>query len=299
MTRIVSIGECMIEMAPIGADESYNLGFAGDTMNTAWYLRRLLPGSDRVEYLTAIGTDTASDQMLAFLQDAGLGTDHIARRADRTVGLYMIQLQDGERSFSYWRGQSAARTLASDETALTLALEGADMVYFSGITMAILPPEDRARLLAVLAAFRARGGMVVFDPNLRPKLWTSPAEMTEAITQAAGISSTVLPSHEDEAAWFGDADLAATAARYAASGVQCVVVKNGGGQMLVSVKGEVSLHEPEAIPKIVDTTAAGDSFNAGYLAAILQGQSTAQAVRAGAALAGKVIQARGALVDLG
>jgi 2-dehydro-3-deoxygluconokinase len=153
-------------------------------------------------------------------------------------------------------------------------------------------------LLGVLGAFRAAGGTVVFDPNLRPKLWATPDEMTKAITQAAEVSSTVLPSHEDEAAWFGDADLSATAARYAASGAQRVIVKNGGGPMLAWIEGKTTWHTPEAIPQIVDTTAAGDSFNAGYLAAILRGESTAQAVRAGAALAGKVIQARGALVDL-
>ncbi len=299
MTRIVSIGECMIEMAPMDAAASYHMGFAGDTMNTAWYLRRLLPERDRVDYVTAVGTDSASDQMVQFLHDAGLGTGHIARRADRTVGLYMIQLQDGERSFSYWRGQSAARALASDTDTLTRALAGADMAYFSGITVAILPPEDRRRLLAVLAEFRASGGMVMFDPNLRPKLWSTPEEMTEAIMQAAGVSSTVLPSHEDEAAWFGDADLSATAARYANAGAQTVLVKNGGGPMLAMVAGEVTLHDPDPVAQIVDTTAAGDSFNAGYLAAVLQGQSTAQAVRAGARLAGKVIQARGALVDPG
>ncbi|MCE6967363.1 sugar kinase [Cereibacter sphaeroides] len=296
MTRFVAIGECMVEMSPTDQPGHFRMGFAGDTMNTAWYLRRLLPETDSVDYMSAVGTDAISASMTDFLADAGIGTSCIARRTDRTVGLYMIQLQDGERSFSYWRGQSAARTLAQDAEALHRALSAADVAYFSGITMAILPPEDRSRLLAALSAFRTAGGEVVFDPNLRPRLWGSPDEMIAAISRAAAVSDTVLPSWEDEAAWFGDADLLATARRYADSGVRTVVVKNGPAPMLLWDKGETSHHLPAAVTAAVDTTAAGDSFNAGFLAGRAKGATLAQAIRAGAELAAKVIQSRGALV---
>lgn len=296
MKRIVAIGECMVEMAPTNAAGEYRLGFAGDTMNTAWYLRRLMDDSDQVDYLTAVGMDAASDQMLAFLRTAGLGTEYVTRLPDRTVGLYLIQLDKGERSFSYWRGQSAARMLAQNETALADALHGADVVYFSGITLGILAPEDRVKLLRALANIRATGATVVFDPNLRPKLWASTDEMTAQIMQAAKVSDVVLPSHEDEAEWFGDADVDATADRYAQAGAHTVLVKNGPGQMLALVHGQRSFHTPDVVRNVIDTTAAGDSFNAGYLAAMLNGQTTAQAVKAGADLASKVIQSRGALV---
>lgn len=296
MTRIVSIGECMVELAPTAKDGDYQMGFAGDTMNTAWYLRRLLGTDHQVDYVTAVGTDPLSAQMIVFLRDAGLGTDHIARRPDRTVGLYMIQLDNGERSFSYWRDQSAARTLAQDAAPLKDALKGADVAFFSGITVAILPEDDRARFLSILARFKSAGGTVVFDPNLRPKLWTSGEEMTDAIMRAAAVSSISLPSHEDEAEWFGDTDSAATATRYAEAGARTVLVKNGPDEILIHDANTVVTVSPERIETVVDTTAAGDSFNAGYLAAILQGASETDAAAAGAALAGKVIRSRGALV---
>lgn len=296
MTRILGIGECMVEMAPTDVAGTYKMGFAGDTMNTAWYLRRLLGTDHQVDYFSAVGTDSASDQMLDFLEGAGIGTDHIARNANRTVGLYMIQLNEGERSFSYWRGQSAARTLAQDDTLLENALMGADVAFFSGITVAILPKGDRDRFLAILAAFKAAGGTVVFDPNLRPKLWKSKEDMTSAIMQAAAVSSISLPSHEDEAEWFGDADSLATAARYAKAGARTVLVKNGPAEILIRADNTVTTLSPEKISAVVDTTAAGDSFNAGYLAAIVQGASEMEAAAAGAVLAGKVIRSRGALV---
>ncbi len=298
MTRHVCIGECMVEMAPTEAAATYRMGFAGDTMNTAWYLRRRLDAADRVDYFTAVGTDTVSDQLVAFLKNAGIGTDHVQRRPDLTVGLYMIQLDQGERSFNYWRGQSAARTLAQDVTALDTALRGAEMAYFSGITAAILPKAERAGFLDALLRFRAGGGQVVFDPNLRPKLWPSPDDMTNAIMDAAAVSTMVLPSFEDEAAWFGDADPTATAQRYAGVGARTVLVKNGSDQIVVLSDGQTSCHPPEKVDHIVDTTAAGDSFNAGYLAAILTGAPLAEAVAKGASLAARVIQSRGALVEV-
>lgn len=137
---------------------------------------------------------------------------------------------------------------------------------------------------------------MVFDPNLRPKLWESKEDMTSTIMQAAAVSSISLPSHEDEAEWFGDADSLATAARYAGAGARTVLVKNGPADILIHRDNAITTLSPEKIDAVVDTTAAGDSFNAGYLAALLQGASEKEAAAAGAALAGKVIRSRGALV---
>jgi 2-dehydro-3-deoxygluconokinase len=297
MGRIVSIGECMGELSETGSPGMLSMGFAGDTLNTAYYLRHSLGQDWQVDYVSAVGTDGLSDRMVDFLNSEGIGTDHVRRLADKTIGLYYITLKDGERSFTYWRNDSAAKRLASDPGVLNRALEGADLAYWSGITLAILSNQDRLALIEALGQFAGKGGTVVFDPNLRPRLWDNPETMRGWVHRAAAVSDLCLPSFEDEATWFGDADPAATAKRYQAEGARRVIVKNGSEDVtFAGSSGELSRFSIPSVEHVVDTTAAGDSFNAGYLAAELNGASVENAVAAGARLAGRVIGARGALV---
>lgn len=296
MPRILSIGEAMVELGQSDQPGLWRVGIAGDTLNTAWYLRRLLGPDWGVDYLSRVGQGAFSQQMVDFLADEGIGTDHVARDPLREIGLYAISLTDGERSFAYWRDTSAAKGLADDPQALDDALTGTAIAYVSGITVAILPPEGRANLLAALARARAAGTQVVFDPNLRPRLWADAASMRQGVSDAAAGADLVLPSFDDEATHFGDADPEATVARYLALGAGQVVVKNGGGPIRFGGRdghGIVTDLMPETP---VDSTAAGDSFNAGYLAAMLAGADPAAAIAAAHDLSRRVIRHRGALV---
>lgn len=294
----LSIGECMVEMAP-EPNGLFRRGFAGDTLNTAWYARRALPDTWRVGYLSAAGDDAISSAMVDFMQREGIETGAIRRIEGRTVGLYMIDTEDGERSFSYWRGQSAARCLADDAAWLSAQLQDARAIWFSGITLAILDQAARERLCKGIAAARASGAQVFFDTNLRPRLWDSRETMQAGILAGAAVADCVLPSFDEEEWLWGDMAPADTIARYANAGAGIVAVKNGGDPVTVwsqEAGQTLTLDTPKA-ERIVDSTAAGDSFGAAFAARLLMGGSPEQAVQDGAALAAKVIGAPGALVQ--
>jgi len=294
--RFVSIGECMIEMAG-GEDRNYRLGYAGDTLNTAWYMRALLGDDWSVDYFTGLGEDRYSNDIRAFLDANRIGTSHIRTVPNRRPGLYMIHQEKGDRHFTYWRDMSAAKLLADDKGAMNAALEGADMVYFSGITLAILHPRARGRLLGAIVKARDAGAKVVFDTNIRPALWSSPRVMTAVLTAAATLCDIVLPTHTDEAPLFGDKNVDETADRYLELGVEEVVVKDGAGEALIATASERVRAAPKPGAKVVDATGAGDSFNGAYLSARLAGKSISEAVAEGHRVAGVVIGQRGALVE--
>lgn len=295
MNSFVALGECMVEIAPAG-DGMCRQGFAGDTFNAAWYARRALPDGWAVDYATQVGSDAVSGDMLAFMQAQGIGTGAIRRRDDRTVGLYVISLKDGERSFSYWRGQSAARMLADDAAWLDTVLAGRRVIHFSGITLAILPPEGRMVLCGALARARAAGAMVSFDTNLRPRLWESADAMRAGLTLGASVADVVLPSFDEETGLFGDATPQATAARYAAGGARVVAVKDGGAPLTLWTADGAATLDPVPVAQVIDTTAAGDSFAGVFLAGLATGRPLADAAGAAMQVAARVIQARGALV---
>lgn len=302
MLRIASIGECMIELS----EQSEGGGrmqrtFGGDTLNTAVYLARCLRDSAaEVHYVTALGDDPFSDEMLAGWRAEGVHTRLVARLPGRLPGLYIIRTDaGGERSFHYWRSAAAARDLLRDGRAEALgeALASFDLIYLSGITLGILDSDSREQLFALLEALRRGGSRVAFDSNYRPRLWPDQAAAREATTRAYRLADFALPTFDDEAALFGDAEAGTTIRRLHALGVAEVAVKRGGEPCLVSTQGRASVEVPaERAVRPVDTTAAGDSFNAAYLAARLTGAEPEAAAAAGHRLAAKVVTAKGAIV---
>lgn len=293
---LLCLGECMVELSPTAAGD-YARGFAGDTFNTAWYARRLLPADWSVAYGSCIGTDAISDEMAAFMAGEGIDTTPLRRLPDRTVGLYMISLRKGERSFSYWRGQSAAKCLADDPAWLAGILQGRSVIHFSAITLAILSPDQRRTFCAALAQARADGSLIAFDTNLRPRLWEGAEAMRAGVMLGASVADIVLPSFDEETGLWGDQTAADTIARYSQAGASRVVVKDGGGPVTLWSAAQGSRqHAATPVAQIVDTTAAGDSFAGGFLAHLAQGASEDHAAQAAMSLAARVIQSRGALV---
>jgi len=295
--KILSIGECMAEFSPDEQLGKFNLGFAGDTFNTAWYIANNHADVNSA-YFSKVGDDELSDQMLKFMSDNQVDTRYITTVAGSTIGLYLISLVNGERTFSYWRNKSAATFLGQNVDDVGNAMKKQDMIYFSGITLAILDQNSRENLFSCLKSARRAGKKIAFDPNLRPKLWNDKKEMCDVIMAGANLSDIILPSFEDEATWFSDADPMSTLARYQNVGAETVVVKNAGDPVLFWSQHGTGTYLVESVEKIIDSTAAGDSFNAEILVGLLREIPLADAINNAANLAKKVLMGQGALVKI-
>jgi len=294
--RAASIGECMIELAPREGG-LYALGFGGDTLNTAVYMARL---GMAVDYLTAMGDDPYSERMIAAWAQEGVGVGHVRRVANRLPGLHLIETDGkGERRFFYWRDLAPARELfrLPDSPALLAEIAAYGLAYLSGISLSLYGEDGRAALAGALDELRRRGGRVAFDSNYRPRNWPDPEAARDAMAALLRRADVALLSFDDERALWGDKSPEHTARRVAELGPTEVVVKNAGGPAVLAIAGERAVSiapEPQDRPR--DTTAAGDSFNAAYLAARHAGAAPGEAARAGHRLAAAVIRHPGAII---
>jgi 2-dehydro-3-deoxygluconokinase len=291
--RVVCFGECMIELQG-PAFGTLRQTHGGDTYNTAVYLARCAPAL-RTAYASAVGDDALSAQLLERWQADGVQTDLVRQLAGRLPGLYQISVDErGERRFSYWRNESAARAyFEAPSTPLEDAADEIDALYFSGISLAILPLAGRERLFALAERLAARGATVAFDNNYRPRLWADAATARAAFDRACALASVALLTLDDEVALRGDAALTHAFA------LRCrdVVVKRGPEPTLVrDADGAVHEVATEPVPRVVDTTAAGDSFAGAWLAARLTGADARAAAAAGNRLAARVVQHPGAVI---
>ncbi len=300
--KIAFVGECMVEFSSHrgGTQQSYG----GDTLNTAVYFSRLnrhFQGGHQVQFFSAIGQDYLSDWLLREWQDEGLNTQYVYRDPVRLPGLYMIENEEnGERNFLFWRSESAARAMfiQPQSEQWQRALTSASCLFVSGITLAILDTSARARLITCLHEAKADGAYVIFDNNYRARLWRDSAECRRAFETLYHLSDVALISLEDEQNVFGETDHESVAQRFQREYPQKLIIKDGGRRCWIQ-----DHHNPlqtvmlDLIPKVVDTTAAGDSFNAGFLFAWLNGETIESGIKAGHELAKQVIQQQGAIID--
>jgi len=298
MIRVAAVGECMLELRHVD-DETLALGFGGDTLNTAVYLARC--GRDdgiHVDYVTAVGDDPYSQAMIEWWRRENVGTEHVARIPGRHPGLYLIRTDPtGERSFTYYRSESAAREMfRTAGPRLDEALHGYDLVYLSGITLSILDAASRERLWKALDAARARGGQVAFDTNYRRSGWPDARAARRAIERTLEHTDIALPTLDDERQLFGDTDEEACVRRHQSLGCKEIAVKLGAdGTFIATRTGRWRVPAARA-HRVVDTTAAGDAFNAAYLAARLRGGPPESAAAQGNRLAAVVIAHAGAVI---
>jgi len=298
MARITVLGECMVELSPEG-EGLHRMGFAGDTFNTAVYMARL---GDAVAYCTALGKgDPFSDGALAAMRREGLDTRLVREAENRLPGLYAIVLDEtGERKFHYWRERAPIRDLFSQHTAdqLIAAAKASDLVYLSGVTLAVIGDIGRARLKDILAYVHSLGVAVALDFNYRPALWASPEAAREALDGVVPACRYVSLSSEDSRPLYGREaeDLAAEwAAPRPGFGAEVVARDESHAVNVHTPEGRIATPAPVRV-KALDTTGAGDSFNAAYLSSRLAGLPVEAAVGRGHDLAAAVVTCKGAII---
>ena len=296
MTRIVCIGECMVELRAVGED-AFARSYAGDVYNTAVYLKRSLPAA-QVQFLTAIGDDAMSDAMRRAWNQQGIDDALAFSVQGGSAGLYLIETDaSGERHFHYWRSHSAARRwLALLQARGDAGLRGADIVYFSGISLAILHPGERAAAIELLQRLRGHVGHIAFDPNVRPRLWQSPVTAAQSMRAALSACDIALPSAEDLAWLFHIDEPIRQVELLMELGVAEAAVTLGPDGCAIAI-GELRTQLPAPrVERVVDTSGAGDAFNGVYLAGRLQGSSPEEAARSALLVAARVVMHAGAII---
>ena len=281
------------------AGQGAKLSYGGDVLNTSIYLARLgvLP-----YFVTALGTDPYSDGLIKDWERECVQTSHILRDPERLPGLYAIQTDhQGERSFHYWRSNSAARNFFNlDGSSKSVAfMKQADWLFMSGITLSIFNTKEREQLALIAQDVKAAGGQVVFDPNYRPAGWPSHEIARNAIEKFSKHATLVLATIDDENLLYGQKPGEEHVARWNDLGIDTVILKCGPRGAIIYERGQSAQSVPVTVcEQPVDTTGAGDSFNAAFMAMKCLGRSNYEAAEAGNHLASHVIRYPGAIMPV-
>ena len=290
MNKIVLMGECMIELIQSG-NSINKQGFAGDVYNTAVYLKRLFPECT-TKMLTAVGSDSMSEQMISVFKQENYPIEN------KQPGIYLVQTDEyGERSFLYWRESAAARQVVKSLTPeVVSSLCENDVFFFSGISLAVITPEDRDDFWEALSTMRAAGVKIAFDLNYRPKLWASEQEAQTQFTLAFESADILVPGVDDFAQLFKIDTVEGVKEYFTRFTFDELIIKNGEKSVICITQDEECEVAITPVKNVVDTTSAGDSFNGAYLGARMTGTTISDAVTLAAEVAGFVIQHPGAIV---
>lgn len=295
MKSIYFLGECMVELR-VATSDTMAQSFAGDVYNSAVYLKRCFPDTFTA-MITVIGQDQLSYNMLYCFETESLDTQMVFHHQTKAPGMYLVETDDsGERSFTYWRNDAAARKVVDfldDEAMQKIAQH--DCLFFSGISLAVIEPQARAAFWQKVETLKEAGVTIIFDPNYRARLWQNDAEAKAQFEHAFNYSDIVLPGVEDFEALYGIDNASGILNFLAPFEINEIIIKNGPESVVSLYQGNRQAHAIAPVTTVVDTTSAGDAFNGVYLGARFSEKSIEDSVQMAAKAAGIVIQHPGAI----
>ncbi|WP_257981496.1 aminoimidazole riboside kinase [Aeromonas salmonicida] len=255
------MGDAVVDLIPEG-ELHYLKCPGGAPANVAVGVARL--GGDAA-FIGRVGADPFGRFMADTLAREGVDTACLRADPDHRTSTVLVELdEEGERSFTFMVRPSADQFLTPNELP---RFDAGQWLLTCSIALANEPV--RSSCLQAMAAIKAAGGRVCFDPNLRPEVWGNPAEMLPQVLQAIALSDVVKLSVEELQLLSGEDDLAAGLATI--SGPALVLVTRGAAGVVARLDGELlEWVGPKVTP--LDTTGAGDAFVAGLLAALAQGE---------------------------
>ena len=294
--NVCSIGEAMIEISNI-KNSSYSQSFAGDTLNFCNYLDKKKLNAF---FLSAIGKSEINQSLLDFVKSKNISTKYIKQINQFEIGLYLIKNKDnGEKQFFYWRDESAAKQYFNNIDFLNLykELKNFDYIYFSGITLSIIHISKLNNFIKLLKLLKSKKIKIVFDFNIRPSRWNK-KNLNIFLDSVLKIVDICFLSGEDMNYWKNKNNIKSYEQIVRKYKIKHSIFRKNAEYTYVFLNKTRYVFKNKLIKKVVDTSGAGDGFNAAYLSNFIVNNDPVLALKAGSSLGSKIVMKKGAIVDV-
>jgi len=294
--NVCSIGEAMIEISNI-KNSLYNQSFAGDTLNFCNYLDKKKLNAF---FLSAIGKSEINQSLLDFVKSKKISTKYIKKINQFEVGLYLIKNKDnGEKQFFYWRDESAAKHYFNNIDFLNLykELKNFDYIYFSGITLSIIHISKLNNFIKLLNLLKSKKIKIVFDFNIRPSRWNK-KNLNIFLDSVLKFVDICFLSGEDMNYWKNKNDIKSYEQIVRKYKLKHSIFRKNAKFTYVFLNKTRYVFKNKLLKRVVDTSGAGDGFNAAYLSNFIVNNDPVLALKAGSSLGSKIVMKKGAIVDV-
>ena len=294
--KICAIGECMMELSN-AKHALYSQSIAGDTLNFSSYLDKNIFD---ISYFTAVGISEISKRVISFLQKQKIKTNLVSQISSHEVGLYLIENSKiGEKIFYYWRDNSAAKFFFNNQNIKKCQnqLKKFQYVYFSGITLSLFDDNNFHKFLILIEFLKKKQIKIMFDFNIRIKKW-SKKKLFSYFSKTLPFVDILFSSGEDLNFLKGNASLRTFKNLIQKYNIEHAIYRNNARLNYSFYKDESYFIKNKIKNKVVDTSGAGDGYNATYISKFIKFNDPQKALHAASEIGAKIVMKKGAIVNV-